>query len=87
MIDILQTPPILLLPVLYYTVLHNITQSGNVQVINTTNTDFVLQGAEYGNTYFVTVFTVNVVGEGTEKTKFLKGQKVHKQLISTTDCS
>ena len=67
--------------------IHNISQSGNVQLISTTDTSIVLQGAEYGNTYFVTVYAVNVFGEGTETNEFLKGQKVHKQLISTTDRS
>ena len=67
--------------------LHNVTLFGNVQVINTTNTSIVLQGAEYGNTYFVTVYAVNVVGEGTETTEHIKGEKVHKKLIPITDRS
>lgn len=77
----LQAPPVLHhLPVLYYNVIHNVTQSGSVQLINTTNTNIVLQGVEYGNTYSVTVYAVNAVGGGSEESKSLTGQNLQSEI-------
>ena len=49
---------------LYYTVAHNVTVSGSVEVEHITNLSILLSGTKPGLIYLVTVLAVNAVGEG-----------------------
>ena len=57
-------PPTPHLPVLYYTVSHNVSDDGSDRqsIIHTVSTQ--LEGAEAGQTYYIVVYAVNAVGEG-----------------------
>ena len=50
--------------VLYYTITHNVTESGSVETLNTTALNITLGGASPGHTYLITVYAVNGVGAG-----------------------
>ena len=50
--------------VLYYTISHNVTESGSVETLNTTALNITLGGASPGHTYLITVYAVNGVGAG-----------------------
>lgn len=53
------------LPVLYYTVTHNITHLGGVETLNTTGLSITLNGTiQPDSTYLVSVFAVNAAGKG-----------------------
>ena len=57
-----QPPPHL--PVLYYTVTHNVSDNGSELAFNTTTNKAILNGASYGEVYFISVCGVNFVGKG-----------------------
>ena len=53
--------------VLYYTIRHNVTETGSVETLNTTALNLntiLLGGASPGHTYLITVYAVNGVGAG-----------------------
>ena len=54
--------------VLYYIVSHNISEDGRVMVFNTST---ILEGAELGQIYYIEVYAVNAVGEGSMSTRIL----------------
>ena len=66
--------PIPHLPVLYYTVSHNVIESGNVTFINTTNHTILLHGVMSGHVYYVAVQAVNIIGSGMEASELITGQ-------------
>ena len=51
-------------PVLYYTVTHNVSGNGSELAFNTTTNEAILNGARYGETYFISVRGVNSIGKG-----------------------
>ena len=53
------------LPILYYTITHNVTKSGSVEVINTTNLEITLKGiTTFGKKFLITVHAINAAGSG-----------------------
>ena len=51
-------------PVLYYTVTHNVSGNGSELAFNTTTNEAILNGARYGEMYFISVHGVNLIGKG-----------------------
>ena len=51
-------------PVLYYTVTHNISDNGSELAFNTTTNKTILNGASYGEIYYISVFAINAIGKG-----------------------
>ena len=49
---------------LYYTVTHNVSGNGSELEFNTTTNEAVLNEAKYGETYFISVCAVNLIGKG-----------------------
>ena len=49
---------------LYYTVTHNVSGNSSELAFNTTTNEAVLNEARYGETYFISVCAVNLIGKG-----------------------
>ena len=49
---------------LYYTVSHNVSDDGSERTSDVHTVDIQLKGAEPGQTYYIVVYAVNVVGKG-----------------------
>ena len=49
---------------LYYTVTHNVSGDGSELAFNTTTNEAILNGARYGEAYFISVCGVNIIGKG-----------------------
>ena len=64
---------------LYYIVTHNVTNSNSIKVETTTNLSILLNEAQPGEGYLVTVKAVNIVGSGANATDICL---VKKGLIS-----
>ena len=58
-----QAPSLTHPPVLYYTVTHNVSDNGSELAFNTTN-KAILNGASYGEAYFISICGVNLIGKG-----------------------
>ena len=52
------------LPVLYYTVTHNISDNGSELAFNTTTNRAILNEVRYGETYYISVCAINAIGKG-----------------------
>ena len=51
-------------PVLYYTVTHNVSDNGSELAFNTTTNKAILNEASYGETYYISVCGINIIGKG-----------------------
>ena len=49
---------------LYYTVTHNVSDNGSELAFNTTTNKAILNGASYGETYYISVCAINAIGKG-----------------------
>ena len=57
-------PPSIYPPVLYYTVVHNVNDNGGELAFNTTTNKAILNGASYGETYYISICGNNAIGKG-----------------------
>ena len=51
------------LPVLYYTVTHNVSDNGSELAFNSTASKAILNGASYGEVYFISVCGVTLLAK------------------------